>query len=87
MSRPNPYINTFYLAVHLALNILVVALIVNLIGTYIPIKHYFMGYHFNVHNIYTHIDMQKNVAPIVAIGIAVWYYQRRKAKTDSVEKH
>jgi len=81
MSRSKSYINTFYLAVHLLLNITVIALIINLIDIYVPFKQLYNRYHLNVSNFYGDVNLQKVVAPVMALGIAVWYYQRRKAKS------
>jgi hypothetical protein len=80
MNKQKSYINTLYLAVHLALNILVVALVINLIDMYVPLKHFFTGYHINLHSIYPPNTLEKNLAAAAAIGAAVWYYQKRKAK-------
>jgi len=88
MSRPNQFVNTFYLAVHLALNILVVALIVNLIEIYVPVKHLLMRYHLNLQYIYANTYLQKSLPAAVAIGIFVWYYQRKKSGSGNhAEKH
>jgi hypothetical protein len=88
MSRPNQFVNTFYLAVHLGLNILVVVLIINLIDVYIPVKHLFAGSHINLQHFYSHIDLQKSVALVIALGVAVWYYQKKKAGTGNhAQKH
>lgn len=90
MNRPNPYINTFYLAVHLALNILVVVLVINIINAFIPIKHFFAGYHLNInlHSFYPPSTLEKNIAAIIALGVAVWYYQKRKHRNhDTAEKY
>lgn len=80
MGKPNPYINTFYLAVHLALNILVIALVLNLIDAFIPIKHFFAGYHVSLSAFYPPTTLEKNLAFAIAIGVAIWFYQKRKAK-------
>ena len=87
MSRSHQYINTFYLVVHFAINILVIAVIVDLIDTYVPLKHLWMGYHVDIHNFYARIDLQKSIAPIVAAGLAVWYYKRSKAKANDDITH
>jgi hypothetical protein len=82
MNKPNPYINTFYLAVHFALNVLVIALILDVVDAYFPIKHLFGGYHINWHSVYPPTTLEKNIAGVFAVGIAVWYYQKRKAKNN-----
>jgi len=88
MNKPNPYINTFYLAVHLLLNILVVALILNVIDAFIPLKHLFAGYHVNLNSFYPPSTLEKNIMIAAAIGGAAWYYQRRKAKiNETINKY
>jgi hypothetical protein len=88
MSKPNPYINTFYLAVHFALNVLVVVLILNVIDAFIPLKHLFAGYHINLHYVYPPSTLQKNIAAALAVGAAVTYYYKRKAKhSDTADKY
>ncbi|WP_147425652.1 hypothetical protein [Mucilaginibacter gracilis] len=90
MNKPNPYINTLYLAVHLALNILVVVAIVNVIDVFFPIKHFFSGYHFNINlrSVYPPTTTEKNVVAVLMLGVAAWYYQKRKARNaDGSEKH
>jgi hypothetical protein len=88
INKPNPYANTLYLAVHLALNVLVVVLVINIIDQYAPLKQFIAGHHLTFHNFYTSIDLQKNIASVVAIGAAVWLYRYKKAKSESKEdKH
>lgn len=90
MSKPNPYINTFYLAVHLALNILVVVLVIDVIDAFVPVKHLFAGYfkQIDLRLVYPPTTLEKNIAAVVALGAAIWYYQRRKTKNgDHPEKY
>ena len=90
-NRPNPYINTLYLAVHLALNILVVLLVFDIIDAFVPIKHIFAGYHLssiNLHSLYPPTTLEKNLIAAAAIGAAAWYYQKKKAKNnDAAERY
>ena len=80
MNRPNPYINTFYLLVHFVLNLIVIAVVIDLLDTYVPFKRFIMGYHLNLHLFDVHITtMQRNLAIALVVGVAaVWYYQRKK---------
>jgi len=92
MSKPNPYINTFYLAVHLALNVLVIALVIDIVDAYFPIKHFFSAYHLpniNLHGLYPPTTLAKNIAAAtVALSVAYWYYQKKKAKNaDTTERY
>lgn len=84
MNKPNPYINTLYLAIHLALNVLVVILVVDIIDAFFPIKHFFSAYHLsniNLHGIYPPTAIEKNLAAAaIALSAAYWYYQKKKAK-------
>lgn len=82
-NKPNPYANTLYLAVHLVLNILVVALIINIIDQYTPLKQFTANHHLTFHNFYSSINLQKNAGPIVAIGLAIWLYRHKKSKSST----
>jgi hypothetical protein len=85
MNRPNPYINTLYLAVHLLLNLVVVALVIKTIDFFIPIGHYFNAYYINLHAFFPPSTLKKNIFGVFIIGLAVLYYQKRKAKNAHVQ--